>query len=360
MTIELRCSALPRIEKCPASAYITGEVAGGEDAALGTLAHDAIERLLNGQPSVLEPSHPAMKLAWTAKRFVEEHGLTDLVTERELRGSLGMGVRLAGHPDLVGFDPNRKATIIDWKSGSRDRDYSAQLKGYALLSTGNRSPEATAADLVTVWLRTREADVLPVTVGELRAWGKALAKRIRDAGPDGERIPGEHCEYCPARDTCPKRMEHMGSALALLRGPEGTYALDRDNLAYVYPLLSQFEAVIDRVRQLARESVAANGPIPLPDGRELRLEETRTRDIDVPAAWRFDGMPDIMDLLDGGTVSISVPKLMQVVADAAPKGSKGEVLEAFEKKLIEGGVLRVETKTKLAIRKREVHDADVL
>jgi hypothetical protein len=357
MTIEVRCSALPRIEKCPPSAYIEGEVAGGEDAALGTTIHEAIGRRMAGGTDMGYPSSWGW-MVYAAQRFVEQFGLKVLWVEKSLKGKLGAGITLTGHPDVIAERIEDGAiVIIDWKTGYRDRDYSQQLMGYGWLARRFLKPGKQMWGS-TVWLRISKDNVdnIDTDLPRLKAWGKALAKRIRDAGADGERIPGEHCEYCPGRDTCPKRMVHMGSALALLRGSEGALALTREQIAQAYPLLGQIGGAIDKVRQLAREAVLSGGPISLQDGRELQLEETRDREIDVPAAWRFEGMPDLMDMVNGGAIDISVPALMRVIADRAPRGEKGETVEAFEKKLIDGGVLRVETKMKLAIRKREVKD----
>jgi len=356
----VRCSALPRVLRCPPSARPPAVVLADEsaEATLGSAVHGALAHVarhnLEAPPPLEEfcgdvvDEDDARPLVWAGVQFLREEDIGVVAVERELSLPLADNVVLTGHPDLVGTDEEGNLVIVDWKT-SEYGDCWDQLRGYALLGRG-LVEGAERARLLAVYLREREVDERVETWDSLEAWRAELVRVLRERAE--VYAPGAHCLYCPRRRECPARAESLRSAAGtLLDRPMEGGALTRADLARLYDRAKLLRKALDEFDASLREDILANGPLPLDDGREVRLEpQTRER---IDAAKALSVLPDALALAEAGVLSVSKPRLLQWAAAGAKRGEKGRAREEMMKRLREAGAVSETTSMRLAIRKRE-------
>ena len=284
-----RPSALPRLEKCPASGALPAVFTEGSEAAEhGSRVHALLDEVVK----------TGVGPAW-ALRLLEEVDAAGSVVSRLSEVPLSHG-DTSGTADYVSFEPGALvATVCDWKAG-RTPVYpdSAQLAWYALalaeVEPRLREVRVVVAQLqvsedlkdATWALRERVLDALDLAVERDRLAGVRSqyldAVKVVERGATPDVREGAHCEYCPSWDACPAKTRAI-STLAQVRSLP-VIQVTRETAGEVYSAIEAFRAVLDDAEKAVKE-LARSGPVPLPDGRELwAVEETRESVEDVDAA----------------------------------------------------------------------------
>lgn len=223
---------------------------------------------------------PAYSWAGGGARFLGEN------IERKYREHGALEGSVCGSADLL-VVAGRVGWQADWKASNGWDDFNTRY------GDQNRTLAAMAAsafglDTVHVATVNVDSDAAPewktldaFDLAETGAWLDALPAAIEKAAPQ----PGQHCDRCPARTTCPETTK------ALVAAP--SWSLDTpEDVARVWDRLKPIEDAIAAIRRKAREYVEANGPLTLPSGKRLALVESKGRESiaigDLPRAVAAD------------------------------------------------------------------------
>lgn len=335
----IRCSALPRIMACPASAATPEMVIDSTtpEARLGTAAHTAYEWVVEeaadaiddgliddinaGTGYALDDGELRM-LAWNglvAWKKVRDR-LENVRCEFEMHADLG-DVLLSGHPDVTadvaGDEPVR--LILDWKTGRKEAEPLDQLKGYCLLDDAvNGAPSNVRYLCMVVWTRLGLTETYEFLRDDLYKFADELCDKIA-RGQDRYNPDPFHCTYCPRQSDCPARKQLLASAGndLLCIGEEGTsnQPMSPERLASLYPQSRMLKAALDRYEKQLREAVkAAGGTL-----GEMTLAKCERKAIRWDAKEIGLWVDDIAELHP----TIGKLELEDAVKAAAPQGQKG-------------------------------------
>ncbi len=366
-TIEtIRASFLPIAAKCPGSMHDFGEVSIRQDAGVvtagGSAAHEVCREIVRtaDRPEDLspyvekhgcDPDHLG-RATWYALEFWREHrgAFPDPQTELALEADLPGGMRLTGHVDLHSIYADIESRPLDWKAGYRtDVDCEAQLRGYSFLSCQHFGTEKASATVV--WLADQTYQTWEWTWDELREWAADLVKRIQEW--DGKYTVGDHCRYCPRFFGCPAQkmiVQTTVEDLAMMDSRPGEIQPGR--LAELYPAVQSVERLCEAFRDTLRATVAANGPIPVPDGKQLALIPSNRESIDAQIGWPVLAQHLSQNEL-APCVKIRKTELLKAVADKAPRGQKGKVKTALMDELHDAGAVSTKVTNSLRVVRRE-------
>jgi hypothetical protein len=191
-----------------------------------------------------------------------------------------------GTADYVGRD-GAAVVVLDWKTGHKylgPAHESRQLRMLALAAA--RLEEVDEARVGYCFLRedgtysfswaSFDAFDLAEIADELRDLVSTLddAQTAADVRDPADFHEGEWCDYCPAFNSCPAKMQlaraiGTGEALRDLATIERRVeAMTDAELARAYEAIERYDDVAERVRKAVRAR-AAMQPIELPDGRRL-------------------------------------------------------------------------------------------
>lgn len=291
MAAELRPSALPRAERCPASLALPAiQTADSEASAKGTRIHEMLAR--NG------PDTPAWALPYL-RELVAGGNAVETEVPLVFEGLKGSADVVARVKDTL--------LVADHKTG-RTQVYpdSAQLSAYAVAAADTLG--AGAVDSVEVvigqldvsddfseatWVIRRKTYVA-LDLGAERQRVRLIVRNVEDArakAARGETLDvreGDHCDYCPAWQSCPAKATAIATVASLvgLAAPEVTIPVTAENAGAVWLAIDAMEAVLRTAREKVKE-LAKAGPVALPDGRELWCEESEREtvvDVDKAAA----------------------------------------------------------------------------
>ena len=330
------------------SIRITG---GGEAANLGTALHAVQAGAIKGEPVDLldvaaeyDVDHDELQRlaiwAWRAWQGLAEW-FPDPQTEVSISGTdEEYGIELTGHADVLSVDhERRRLAICDWKSGWLDHDYTAQLRGYALLALLHY-PDIMHVYLVSCRIRDQTYSGEMLTRKQIEDWWDQFAGRLNEGGYN----PGRHCGHCPVRLGCPAREKHLAESVEWMGITDGDLGelLDRAKA-----LEFAAGAVKDQIRA---EVIAAGGRWKCGDGRELVITEQPRRSIDFAAGWPViqAALPDA-DL--AGAVTISKSKVEAAAKEAAGRGRKGKAVQELLDRLDVAGAMRTTFIQRLEVRR---------
>lgn len=358
--LTIRCSALPRIWGCGASAYADtdGIIIGGdtEASSLGTAFHRWADRMVQGIDA--DPDNYAIEyhvdtyelrmLCGCARqtwRMIGKHFPPSItMSEHRMSATLGPGIELTGTCDLTTDPQDGILPVLDWKSGRVDSDYSAQKKGYAWLRL-QEVPEADTAMSITAWLRDGQLDVQTWTRDQLNAWAEELIRRIMQG--ESTFSPSGRCVYCPRQNSCEGRRKLVAATMAELADPSWPpFTLTAENRLEVAPLIADIrsrikvvENAIERFDASLRVDVMTNGPLPIGDGREIKAVEVKRRELDYRIA-----LPVLLEHLSESEVDmvtkVSLAQCEQMVQARSPKGQGAGNKRFFNDQLREAGAVR--------------------
>lgn len=279
----ITASALERVAECAASVALPQTPYTGPEAVRGTDNHEQAEA------GVLHP-----RLA----RFVGElHDLqheVSFVLDTKARTVRTSGVRRAyGHlspheigttPDVIGVcggDKGDVAVALDYKSHRRvtraERNW--QVRSHALAASSLLGGEIKRVWAGIGYLDTGDLDIAefsPVSLGA--AWVDLhevcdRVERVRHL-PVEQLTPrrGPWCEYCPALLSCPAQKTALASFMRQADISEAVANATPEQIDELRTMLRTFEQLSKQATDALRMRVARE-PIPLPNGKVLRLIE---------------------------------------------------------------------------------------
>lgn len=367
----VRCSALPRILSCPASAR-TPRVLVDQDseaARLGTAVHERLYRqCVKGthSPDAFEPklviqnryrlSDEAMdEYIWLVTRgreiweqvggaFDADSLCGELTMERDYAGE---GIRLSGHADVVGtVNKGQMLIVLDWKTGRLDHVYRNQLVGYMALAR-HIFKRATSFKIVTAWVRYGNYDTTEISLDEIMDLEAALdllpSKSRREYNPTPE-----NCQWCPRWQTCAARRDYIKNAVATFGDAQGAGLDTPQKLAELWPMVSMLSKSIDQYKDAVKTAIKTHGPLTLKIGDELRIKEQDQQKIELTTASAEILQQAGVDLY-GLSLTLSKTPVLAAVAKAAGRGNGKNAKEAVLEKLDAAGAIRHSTVEKLEV-----------
>lgn len=256
-------SSATRWMNCTASAEAIAQLnennEPGEEAKVGTLAHEELERCLIQNDSV-DPYHPAAYGIALLLDFVRQLGPGRLFIEQRVK----LTDDIWGRCDVAHWDSDGSVlTIIDLKNGLIDvQPTASQLKIYAAATIFTRNLPAKWIRLVVVQPnsiipgpRVKQAIISP---NELHAFAVRAAEI-----PHGPKTftTGTHCRYCPLFGRCPASADLLLQVGNLLAYPAAQvpHAIMRNVLLCRRPIEDWFKAVDKAATAAARAGNVPNG-----------------------------------------------------------------------------------------------------
>jgi len=356
----IRCSSLPRITSCTASLETPCDADGKEIiidipsdvSAMGDAAHKIqatiIKENLNDIPEDLffsvstefDIDEKELRfLAWAGLKFwrTVRDRLKVINIEEEMQAEIQRKFILTGHPDLMAVmadDPDT-LVVIDWKTGHIEKNYIAQVKGYALLALHTNMNVKTIR-VLTVYTRLGTTETQEFSAEEIMAYALELAEIV--TSDTQQYCPSnDNCRYCPHSEFgCEAKQALIAcacrdiEAIAGKTGGELTVAA----LASLYDQSRILKTALANYEKTLKSAVEdAGGRIEFGDGESLELEENETTSYlyrpDIISQFITDGAIDEL------CPTVSKSKLSDAIGNEAPKGQKGkkiaECLAALEK-----------------------------
>jgi len=357
----IRCSALPRIFACPASAE-TPEIVidqSSPDAQLGTAAHKVLARIVREELNIVPyemfgefPSvdHDQLKmLCWNGLKIWKQirEQMPEPIVEQFYSGTIFVSLtsndtNIKDTPDIVSHH-NHQVIILDWKSSESSNAYH-QLMGYLHLAAGGIKFEK--AKLITVWLREGILDVIEVPFMELYEWFEKLQDTILHSSTYGA---GAYCRYCPQRLDCPARNKMLQNTALVLADTDRQ--LVPAEMAELWPKAKQLEQALGQYKDQMRE-LLEGGALPMGNGMQLALEDCKREKLSptvVTKAVYESGKLTEDEMLE--TFTVNKKRLLDAIAGKAERGQKGKVRQEFMEYLRDVGAVEVTEFKKIVTRK---------
>jgi RecB family exonuclease len=288
--IYVRCSSLPRIMRCNASA-IEPQIKinpQSQPADLGTATHSLLASMLEGvtitddiitetaDENGVDETDLAQAYYAGVRLWDQYKGKIEVITiEKEYARYLGDGVTLTGTADMCGFiegDPE-KLIVWDWKTGRAEKSFSDQLLGYALFSTNGSLPVTIATAYTTLGV----VSISQHTIDDIAAHKQAIIKAVTDPKPTYR--PSESCcMYCPRSGECPAKKEmqrHAGEAMRAVVGLAESNMVAPVALASLYSQSRILKKTLDDYEKQLRQAIedCKDGQIVCADGSTVSLED---------------------------------------------------------------------------------------
>ncbi|MFH0982810.1 MAG: DUF2800 domain-containing protein [Planctomycetota bacterium] len=361
----IRASFLAIAAKCPASLAVDeGLRVTSQDADVtrtGSAVHEVCRIIVATSERPQEAVTAAAarnaadpddvgRMTWRAFQWWDANKGAYAGARTEARMELQAGAyALTGHADVLSLPSGTEARLVDWKSGYlTEADAEPQMRGYALLAARQFGVQTVTATVV--WLRDETEQTWTWTAEELAAWWREIVGAWMHW--DGNTyIAGDHCRYCPRLTGCPAQRALMRATVADLEGVDAQDAsqIEPAKVGAMYGRVQVVEQLCERFRNLARAIVAASGPIPTGDGRELALVEQVREVIDPLAAW--DTLLDAIGAEElAGACQISKTAVLSAVSDKASRGQKGKAKDALMGDLRAKGAVKMSTIEQLRLR----------
>jgi hypothetical protein len=214
--------------------------------------------------------------------------------------------------------------IIDWKSGRVRRKHRGQLMSYGSAARKQFGmPACGKIELTEVWLRDQDVVNYEVTDEELDAHEQRIRDQLKLVGK--QYAPGEACTFCPRRNDCGARTEYLQAttqALTPLAGKQYTL-IDRKQIGLMYERVKQLKSAMDNYDKMLANALE-EGPLPIGDGKEVRLVEQRIDKLDAMGTFLALMESDLGVTRDdmADVLKISKTKLLKAIGDKAPRGGK--------------------------------------
>ncbi len=216
--LPIRISQFPTLEKCWPSAILAAQMPGSSSTAAdaGTQFHKDIAAHIRGE----SPDIAAMD---ADRKYLYFAGLSILDEIAQYIGAAKPNVErtvyflgdVSGHPDLdwtVSADDAGLCYALDWKSGRKDGNYSAQIKGYlaAIATPTDYEPgllRQTRYFGIIAWVRERTWECYEFNERLMLEWSERMKDQIVKARTETPKIAdyttGDHCSTCRAAAICP-------------------------------------------------------------------------------------------------------------------------------------------------------------
>ncbi len=362
MTKRYRCSALPRIILCPASATkpkvqidsdnIAGRIGSAVHKALAIGYNSAFTYFGKLAAEFRVAEQDIIPLFWVGRHRFEEY--MDVLDVHNIEHGLsrdipGTDITLTGTADLYGLtktDP-QMPFIWDYKTGSQTTNHREQLIGYAYLLWGE---EYDTVKLFTAWLRANEVQIDDITPADIAAWLERLKWAI--SHPKTFRA-GEQCTWCPRAHECKARTalirKSAGDMLAL---GDKMKALTPATLAANYLRAKQLEKVLKQFDATLKDALMLHGELPMGDGRMLTLEDTSRDKLHMAKMLEHLDIP-VEKLLPSMTLTLG--NLRKVISAECERENKpkGETIKITLEALRDVGAITTSYGQSIKIREGE-------
>lgn len=262
---KIGASGMYRWSKCPGSVHLKGvESTTSEPAVIGTVAHSIAEKCLRNvtrnpvdflgkvhkvdgfKVKVDQPMVEAVQLYVDLVR--DEVGTSgELMIEQRFHLE-SLHENLFGTADAVVYHKDTKTlTVYDYKNGFVPVPVvgNPQLMYYAVGASFSKR-EIDHIRLVVVQPNAFGTQIKECTLDamDLFDWMDDLVQYARATDdPDAPRIPGEHCDYCPGKFSCP---ELLFTIKRLVTGDIAMY--DPDKLREAYEMVPVVEKWLKDVK----------------------------------------------------------------------------------------------------------------
>ena len=363
-------SSLPRITTCPASLEAGPDEiiikSSGQPANLGSAVHKVCEDIVNNNLTSL-PDLKEISVKYEIEDMLDELRLLSIFALNEWNGGEeplksyfkspecehrnaysfsvdGREIELVAKTDIEELFDDR-AVVVDWKSGYKRSNYTAQMKANAF-SVAARDKNIKEVAAIIEWLRDRERSTATYSREELRDWLKQFIKRVIRNGKNTFG-PGEACLYCPRSLSCPARKELSRGAIELFSGGSaaemGTTMLADPEKAYrAYTQAKIVQSVAKQFLAQLKEEIVTSGPLMVP-GQEGRAIGIKTRKgnskIDAQVAWPIIAAR-LTDEEIAPCVTINKTKLTNAVRDKSPQGQKKSAVAGLLRELEEAEAIK--------------------
>lgn len=282
-------SSMQRYHSCNGSWLLERNVPlddrlSSKDAERGTMLHEAnhvgdVSNLTLSDADFIERVRQQEEQIFLLWRDEFNIPMNDIEIIRERRWWLmeGGSRMCSAQLDFVAISQKRRqALILDLKSGRKEvapPPSNLQLRTGAVILTANYSLIHCRVGIVQPWAKTQprtdySADQL------FEAWTQLsnLLKAIEN--PAATRNPGPHCEYCPARATCPEAVGVV-SALTSLKGLSWS-SLPAQQKIVLWEKAKAAKSIIKQIEDLAKKELTNNpaaipGLMKNPDGSQRSI-----------------------------------------------------------------------------------------
>lgn len=355
VVMNLRCSSLPLIEKCPAASRTPSVVmvSGGEEAELGNAAHEALACYVRGWKPDLDELAERYEVDRDDLGYIVQSGrqvwekvaqhFPSPSTEVPLEAYwLDENLLLTGHIDVLSVSGER-AHVWDWKTGYLDEDHSGQMKGYALLVLENY-PRVNDVYCGVGRVRDGTVDGQVYNREQIETWWAKVVESVQ--GPETFST-GRWCGHCPRGHECPSFATSLAQGVRSLMERSADEVTDAEQLVQLYDRAKLVQAACERAMEIVRAGVELlGGRAPAGDGRELVMGQQKKTIID------FDrGNGVIQDAIGPAgmarCVQVVKGKLEEEIGKVAERRQKGKAIQAVMERLEEAGALTVEYSPRL-------------
>jgi len=359
LPVKLRPSSMPRIMACPSSRHAPEvevfEKFGGniEGVALDEFANkyfvedfnarqsgavfDAVQLIAEIEAkysSEDEDDFDIHYLCWNLIKLTEPYRkhFKSVMTQVPLALKTS-AIEMQGTADLYAQISDTKACILDVKAGFVAKDYSDQVKSYAMMALAQFKTLEQITVLV-VYAKLNKIEVFHFKKEDARNYYDQIRETIKKEVKN----VGEQCTYCPSRYECQEKQ-------AVLRGTIAELSVVKTiNFEEVHEKVQLIKKAIANYDKQFKEEVEAKGELRI--GTTTYYIDKKVKDkIDLTKCLpnllaEFEKLPEIL--------SISETKLKELVQEKAPKGSKKVEWEAFQQNAKSAGWTTEEETSRLS------------
>jgi len=337
---ELSPSAFPAWAECPC---FDSDEEERTNTLEGTLQHDALSKALKEQPDAYQHLSATARenVQWAEQSIRTLAGEDPIQSEVKLRYMAPDAFARGGQSEVyygtadVLIRRGNHADLIDYKSGTAERDHRAQLAGYALALFSQRARIKTVRCHV-LYGASRSSDSWALS----QADAAGIVLPILEARNRQDRLPkvNSYCTFCRHRLTCPALLAEVSKAAAPAEWEEPLPALqevgattDPETLGKALDLARLIEIWSKAVRKAATELAQAGS---VPPGYQLQSRRGTREITDTQQAIERIGIPPDSFL---GSQRISLSKLADTYATTkgVTKKQATEQLETLVCDLIE-------------------------
>lgn len=351
--VKLRPSLMPRIMACPGSRIapevtVNEKFAGNhEGLALDEFANiffveDFNARINNGKLDATALVNQICEkhnvdiyyLCWNLIKMSEPYRkhFKSVMTQVPLQIKTTM-IEMSGTADIYAQINERKGCVIDVKAGFVSKDYSDQVKSYAMMLLAKFQTLEQITVLV-MYAKLNKVETFHFKKDDARNYFNLIKETIKI---DKKEV-GDHCAYCPRRYECKEKQ-------AVLRGTIAQLSVAKTiDFAEVHEKVMLIKKALANYDDLFKQEVEAKGELRI--GTATYYIDKKVKDkIDLTKCLpnllaEFEKLPEIL--------SISETKLKELVQEKAPKGSKKVEWEAFQQNAKSAGWTTEEETSRLS------------
>lgn len=362
------CSKLDRIFACPGSILPSDapKEAGGPDAIMGRAKHEALACIpLGADPPTDEIAAKyavdrdeielAVRLGRKAWAEVGPYFPRPRV-ERPVGSSVCVGtsdvVQIIHAPvseSCLDYDrsaPPLALRVADWKTGWARGTHPYQLRGYALgLVEEFGWPSNGVVSCFEIHTSHQQTITTNLGRADLKQFSSELAQIIEIAEKDPSKLEyraGNHCNFCLHFASCEVRESWARGAVTSLIAVDRGALITREMIGEAYGKFQAAERACAQFKRLV-EAALEDGPIPLPDGRQIAYIESEREKIAMGPAIRAlvrSGRVDCGEDEDTLKGDLSKKALDAWAKGNAPKGGKAALMRKVMAELRDADAIR--------------------